>query len=126
MPYAKIDADHPDENYQSFATNVSEYEANKLLDGSYYHKLIENTELLKSIKLESDYVLFNVGGLQIIEAMYFTGVPVYNHYPKEQQIRELLRKGRRIAVIKDKIELPEYFSKYPQIKFIEGYIHIVD
>ncbi len=126
LPFAKTASSNQDESYSTFTNSVLEFESNKCDPSHIHNKLIENTKLLKSIRLDDNYVLFNVNGLHIIEAMFYTGIPVYNNYPKENEIIELLDKDRRIAVIKSDKSLPDYFNKYPEIELIDGEINVVD
>ena len=83
-----------------------------------------NKALFQSISLDDDYVLFNVNGRHYVEAMFYLGIPVYNGFPTEEQIVELDKKQRRIAVLSGTGEVPGYIKVNPSITIIEGFTYV--
>ncbi len=106
--------------------SVSDIEKHHEITEDFGHAkaMTHNKKLLSNLKLEKDFVLFNVGGLHIVDAMFYTGVPVYNNYPGPDQVVELKLKNRKIAVLEGKEELPAYILNDSEIKIIKGFTYV--
>ncbi len=77
----------------------------------YTRELTHNRQVLRSLRLPSNAVLFNVPGRHYIEAMFYTDLPSYNGIPNEQQFQSLKEKGRRIAVFNNGTDMPDFLMQ---------------
>lgn len=93
---------------------------------NYQKYMVHNKELLESITLQSNQVLFNINGMHYVDAMFYLNNPVYKGLPTEAQILELKNKGREIAVLRGESDLPQYITKNKSITVIEGICYDID
>lgn len=90
------------------------------VENSYSQMLTLNKAVFLSLNLPKNAVLFNVKGRHYVEAMYYTGLPAYNFVPTLEQCKDLMTKGRRIAIIRpENSELPSYLQNDPAIIIID-------
>lgn len=91
----------------------------------YTRMLTHNKELLLSLELPENAVLFNVKGRHYVEAMFYTGLPAYPFIPDEEQYRAINEKGRVPAIfIIPGQEVPDYLLKDQTIlieEMLQGY-----
>ena len=104
--------------------NLDWQESRKKNPQEHPYQMLHNKKLLSNLNLPSDYVLFNVNGNHFVEAMFYTNIPVYNSFPSKEQVIELEKKNRRIAILKGKDNLPEYILNDSRILLIDGFTYI--
>lgn len=93
---------------------------------SYTEMLSHNKEIFNSLDLPENAVLFNVKGRHYVEAMFYSDLPAYNFLPTLEQYKDLIEKGRIIAVfIPSDGNLPYYLRNDSTVvvinKNLKGY-----
>jgi len=92
---------------------------------SYRQIQSRNKKIFKELKdlLPAETVIFNVKGRHYVECMFYTGFPSYSFLPTEEQVIELLSKGKAIAVFPEQNEvLPLYLTSNRAVSLIPEYL----
>jgi 4-amino-4-deoxy-L-arabinose transferase len=89
-------------------------------ENSHSRMLLHNKQILKSLELPGNAVIFNVKGQHYIESMFYTGLPSYQMIPSLDQCLDLISKGRAIAIFRPSgISLPDYIVNNKSVIIIE-------
>lgn len=86
-------------------------------------KKLNNTKIFKNIEkdISEQYVILNCKSFEDTELMFYQNCNAYHWYPPEEEFKQLLKKGYKIAVFKNHNNqiLPPYISTHPDILFLD-------
>lgn len=88
---------------------------------TYQEAMRHNQRLFKTLQLPKNAVLFNVNGIHYVEAMFYTGVPVYGGLPTQEELTILKTKRYKAIILVGSTALPDYLNHNNQVTFIKGF-----
>jgi 4-amino-4-deoxy-L-arabinose transferase len=98
-----------------------------LPENAYRKRMAENAAIFKSLDLPENAVVFNIPGRLYVECMFYTGVPAYGFMPTEEMCKDLVQKGRLIAVFGFKQEhLPPFLRDNPSVFTLPGRLVLIE